>query len=468
MSDSEWRSRIRWVVVHPHRLEVLLLGEAGAAALPAAELAGEVWTADAEVTATALRELVGFDVILLRSLEEHEDPTARVQRATLVAAPRAASPPLPPGARWVGREDLAGAALRRNEHAAVAARALDELAGGRMGAGGAPWMDPGWFRAAEAWLRASLEPLGYTATGPVRQLRVWELSCILRAPTARGDVYLKAVPDAPLFANEGVVMGALAGLFPDHVPVPLAVDAGRRWTALADFGGELGEDEHGWDVPFQVRKEVTRTFARMQVQAAPHVERLLAAGLLDRGLGWLAAQAEGWLPEVDATGRLPGIDAATWLSTEEAAELRAAVPRLVAMCGELAGYAVPPSLVHGDLHLANVAKGPRGYVFFDWTDACVAHPFVDLLTMFQAGEDRELEGPVRDRLRDAYLAGWAGFEPAGRLLRAWRLAEPLGALHHAVGYRSLAEHLQGPVDLHMAASTAWWLRKVLAGLRPST
>ena len=71
MSDSEWRSRIRWVVVHPHRLEVLLLGEAGAAALPAAELAGEVWTADAEVTATALRELVGFDAILLRSLVEH-------------------------------------------------------------------------------------------------------------------------------------------------------------------------------------------------------------------------------------------------------------------------------------------------------------------------------------------------------------------------------------------------------------
>jgi hypothetical protein len=316
-------------------------------------------------------------------------------------------------------------------------------------------------------LRAWLERLGHPATGPVRQLRVWELSCILRAPTARGDVYLKAIPDVAPFANEGVVMGALAGLFPDHVPVPLAVDAGRRWTVLADFGEGLS-GEHGWDVPVEVREDVVRTFARLQVQAAPHAGRLLAAGLPDRGLGWLAEQAEAWLPGADATGRLPGIDAATWLSMEEAAELRAAVPRLAAMCGELAGHAVPASVVHGDLHLANVANGPRGHLFFDWTDACVAHPFVDLLTMFQAGEEREVEAPVRDRLRDAYLAEWAGFEPAERLLRAWRLAEPLGALHHAVGYRSLVEHLRGPIDLHMAASTAWWLRRVLAGLRAVT
>jgi Phosphotransferase enzyme family len=459
VSGSEWRSRLRWVVVHPNGPEVLLLG---GSALPEAELSGEVWTADAEVTTTALRELVGVDGVLLSVLEEREDPAARVQRATLVATPpdRAAAPP--PGASWVGRADLDALAGGGNEHAAVAARALDEPAGGP------PWADPGWFHTAAGWLRASLERLGTQATGPVRQLRVWELSCILTAPTARGDVYLKAVPDAPPFANEGAVMRSLAELFPDHVPVPLAVDAGRRWTVLADFGEELGDDEHGWDVPVEVREDVVRTFARLQVRAAPHADRLLAAGLPDRGLGWLAEQARGWLPEVEATGRLPAIDAATWLLAEEAAELRAAVPRLAAMCGELAGHAVPPSVVHGDLHLANVAKGPHGHVFFDWTDACVAHPFVDLLTMFQAGEELEVEGPVRDRLRDAYLAEWAGFEPAGRLLRAWRLAEPLGALHHAVGYRSLAEHLRGPVDRHMAASTAWWLRKVLAELRSVT
>jgi aminoglycoside phosphotransferase (APT) family kinase protein len=116
--------------------------------------------------------------------------------------------------------------------------------------------------------------------------------------------------------------------------------------------------------------------------------------------------------------------------------------------------------VHGDLHLSNVAHGPRGYLFFDWTDACVAHPFVDMISIFQ-----EEEGALRDRLRDAYLTEWARFEPPDRLLRAWGLAEPLGALNHAVSYRSIVANLEPPIDLHMMQSTAYWLRKVIAGLR---
>jgi Phosphotransferase enzyme family len=295
-------------------------------------------------------------------------------------------------------------------------------------------------------------------TGPVQQLRAWELSCILRAPTASGDVYLKAVPDSPLFVNEPVVTGALAALFPDHVPAPLAVDAGRRWLALADFGAELA-----WDIPDAAREEVLRTFARLQIEAASQVDRLLEAGCLDCRLPWLADQAERWLPAIEETGRLPGIDAATWRSKDELAGLRAAVPHLPAICAELATYAIPPSLVHGDLHLGNVARGPRGYLFFDWTDAGVAHPFLDLLTFFQEDEE-EIKGPLRDRLRDAYLSEWTAFEPPERLRRAWQLAEPLSALNQAIGYRSIVADLQ-PVERHTARSPAYWLRKVLAGLR---
>jgi len=291
----------------------------------------------------------------------------------------------------------------------------------------------------------------------VRQLRAWELSCILRAPTATGDVYLKAVPDSPLFVNEPVVTAALAALFPDQVPAPLAVEAERRWLALADFGAELA-----WDPPDAVREDVLRTFARLQIEAASQVDRLLGAGCLDRRLAWLADQAARWLPAIEETGRLPGIDASTWLTPDELAEVRAAAPHLATICAELAGYAVPPSLVHGDLHLGNVAPGPHGYLFFDWTDASVAHPFLDLLTFFQEDEE-EIEGPLRDRLRDAYLSEWTAFEPPERLRRAWRLAEPLSALNRAIGYRSIVADL-APVERHTAQSPAYWLRKALAGL----
>ena len=224
-----------------------------------------------------------------------------------------------------------------------AARVVEELERGPGGDGGQPWAARGWFAEAERWLRSTMERLGRPLTGPVRQARVWRLSCLLRAPTGDGDVWFKANTTSPLFVNEGVVMGALAGLFPGQVPAPLAVEPERGWMVLADFGEEVG-----WEAPMEVVEEVAQTYARMQVEA---------------------------------TAGLPGVDAATWLSPDEEAGLRAAVPGLQARCAELAGNAVPPALVHGDLHLSNVARRPGGYLFFDWTDACVAHPFLDLATI---------------------------------------------------------------------------------------
>jgi hypothetical protein len=244
MGDGAWRTRIRWVVVHPDDPRVLLARRGGELVLPQAERPGQVWTADPEEVLPALRELLGADAVLLRCLEEDEDPAARVQRATLMAVPRE-PPALPEGLAWVGRDALAATAAPGD--AAVAARAVAELEGGRPGVPGQPWAARGWFAGAEGWLRAEMERLGRPVTGTVRQVRVWELSCVLRAPTAAGDVWFKANTTSPLFVDEGVVMGVLAGLFPDRVPAPLAVDAGRGWMVLADFGEEVG-----WGAPVEV------------------------------------------------------------------------------------------------------------------------------------------------------------------------------------------------------------------------
>jgi aminoglycoside phosphotransferase (APT) family kinase protein len=452
MDEDGWRTCLRWVVVHPHDPAVLAARRDGALALPETERPGQVWTADPAEVLPALDELLGADALLLDCLDDQQDPAARVQRATLLAVPRRTSAP-PQGMAWVGRDGLAGA------DAALAARVVEALGRGPAGDGGQPWLARGWFAEAEGWLRSAMERLGRPVTGTVRQARVWRLSCVLRAPTAGGDVWFKANTTSPLFVNEGVVMGALAGLFPGQVPAPLAVEPDRGWMVLADFGEEVG-----WEAPLEVVEEVARSYARMQVEAAGQVGRLLDAGCLDRRLDRLAAQAQAWLPAVEATAELPGIDSATWLSPEEEAGLRAAVPRLQARCAELAGYAVPPSIVHGDLHLSNVARGPKGYLFFDWTDACVAHPFLDLATIRRGTGfvDATDEAELRERLRRAYLPEWAAFEPPRRLAEAWELAAPLGALHQAVSYRSLAA--RPPGDPHMAQSTAWWLRQVLAGL----
>jgi hypothetical protein len=109
MSDDGWRSRIRWVVVHPDQPKVLLSGRDGGLALPEAERPGQVWLGDPGEVLPPLRELLGGDAVLLRCLEEHKDPAARVQRVTMLAA---ACPPAAPrgGTAWVGPADLAAAA----------------------------------------------------------------------------------------------------------------------------------------------------------------------------------------------------------------------------------------------------------------------------------------------------------------------------------------------------------------------
>ncbi len=101
-------------------------------------------------------------------------------------------------------------------------------------------------------------------------------------------------------------------------------------------------------------------------------------------------------------------------------------------------------------------QGPGGYRFFDL-------PTIRRGTSF-AEDEGDGDGELRDRLRAAYLAEWAAFEPPDRLARAWELAAPLGALHQAVSYQSFVARQQPPIETHMARSTAWWLRRVLAGL----
>ena len=74
-------------------------------------------------------------------------------------------------------------------------------------------------------------------------------------------------------------MAVLGELFGGYVPAPLAVDEARRWMLLADFGPAIDRG-----APVEVREEVVRAFARLQVSATDRVDALLTAGCLDRRL----------------------------------------------------------------------------------------------------------------------------------------------------------------------------------------
>ena len=447
-----WRTEVSWVVLHPVRDAVLVIDTDKPPFLPSTELPGEIWLGDAPVFTGALAEL-GLDAVVLGCRDLVDDHDTRVQHLTMMATPRTDSVLAPPATRWVGIDEVpslvpAGVRVVRT--------------------GRPPWEEPGWFRAADRWLRERMTDIGRPVTGRVEQRRSWELSSLLRAPTATGPVWLKASAGSSLFTDEGAVMALLADWFPEQVPAPLAWDGARHLVLLDEFSSRLGHD-----ASVETQEQVLIDFARLQAATAERLNALQAVGLADRGPARLAEQAAAWLSDLDATAQLPGLDPQTWLTVEESATLQAALPRLVALCQELAAGPVPPTLLHGDLHMNNVAAGHQRPLLFDWTDACIGHPFFDLITVLHGpipdvATHRTPLDETRTRLRDAYLSAWADHASPARLADAWRAVEAVGALHHALSYRAIAAACAPPLDQDMGPATAGWLRSVITAVRTSS
>jgi aminoglycoside phosphotransferase (APT) family kinase protein len=428
VTDEGWRSRVRGVLTDRDG-QVLVLGSGEGTSLPTIELDGYTEHALEDVR-RGFAELLGTPVAILRYVARSSD--SENKRLAIVYALERLDTDWnpPPGATWLDRGALDGD-LRElvPERAPVPAKR-------------APWAQEEWLAEATAWIESSLRSLGRTPTGPVEQVRTWPLSAVLRVPTQEGRVYFKATSTSPLFVDEGRVMQGLARLFRHEVPNPLAIDSPRRWMLLEDVGESIG-----WDAPVEERESALRVFAFMQVASSSELDALLAMGCIDRRSAWLAREAQELISD-DA--------AVAGLEDDEIVRLRELEPVLVALCLRLAERPVPDALVHGDLHLDNVARVGGRYVFFDWSDACVTHPFLDLIDVH-----REEDPVVQARLRDAYLSVWSDYASPADLLALWELSAPLASLNQAVSYR----HILASVECGSVQNLDWalphWLRLVL-------
>jgi len=101
-------------------------------------------------------------------------------------------------------------------------------------------------------------------------------------------------------------------------------------------------------------------------------------------------------------------------------------------------------LVHGDLHPGNVMVDGDELRIFDWSDACVSHPFFDLPTFLTRASDEV----ARELMLGAYLDAWTDLASLDALRAAYELALPLAHVHHAVSYLRINEALE-PDD-------CWW------------
>jgi phosphotransferase family enzyme len=298
------------------------------------------------------------------------------------------------------------------------------------------WTEPSWLDCAHEWIRSQLEPLGLKPAGEIEQPHVRPWSTVLRVPTDAGDLWFKA--NMPAQAFEAAVVQILASRRPDLVPGLLALDVERGWMLESDAGTMLREllDQNR---DFDVWEQILPLYAELQIAAAEDRDRLLAAGAPDRRLSKLPGQFEELLGD--------GATLAS-LTEDELDRLRALVPRIEAECRELESYALPETIQHDDFHDGQIFVRDGRYVFLDWGDACVSHPFFSLvvtLAVLAYRLDLEHEAPELDRFRDEYLEPWTRFRPRAELAQAYPIAYRLGVLCRGLTWALIVSAIPRPL-----------------------
>jgi hypothetical protein len=274
------------------------------------------------------------------------------------------------------------------------------------------WTDRGWLAEAEAWIRSRAD-----VTGELEQFHIRWWSTVIRVPISGENLYFKAVADG--FSFEPALTAKLGELRPDRVPVLVDLDVDRAWMLMRDGGPRLRE---ALSIPADLRhwEAALPRYAELQLAAAPAAERLLELGVPDARLSVLPGQLRALLSQP-----VPG------LAPEEHHRVVAALPEFEALCEELASYAVPETIEHNDLHDGQVFLGDGRYIFFDWGDACVSHPFHSLTVTLRATAarfDLAPGGKELQRLLAAYL------EPFGAPKEAAQLAYRTGTVARALAW----------------------------------
>ncbi|MEZ7126709.1 aminoglycoside phosphotransferase family protein [Nonomuraea sp. AD125B] len=383
---------------------------------------------DSELTDLVRREL-GLSTVVLEPL----DFTTVVLLAAGGARPACAD-----GFAWHGQDAVTGQSLVLDRRAARSRPPVSD------------WFQPGWFERAESYIDEELKAAGRARLGPSRQIKHWSMSAVLRTPTDRGDLYLKAV--LPRLAREPDITRYLASLRIAPFATITAMSRDDRWWLAEDFGGV-----DGWAVSVEKRRACLAQLAMVQKETIGRVDELTDAGCSRLTPAALADAVRSTLARDDlwrAPKRPRNLGRA--LSGEEADRLQALTPYLVECAERLDEAAVPATIVHRDFHPGNVVVREDEILLHDWSFATITNPLFDLASWLL-----DTSEPDAASYLDAYFAAWSGAVAPERMRSAWHVAKPLAAVVEMMKLIELAGIVGPDHDFNWLPMTYGWARRLL-------
>jgi hypothetical protein len=302
-----------------------------------------------------------------------------------------------------------------------------------------------------AWIDLELSSQGIRIKGPLEILHMRTWSAFASIPTSDGIVYFKAPSSENAF--EAALTQTLTQLRPDCMVRLLAVDIERGWALSADSGDTLRsfirsvDDLPRWDhvLPF---------YAEFQIDLAQHLPDLRLTGAPDRRLEIFPDLYRRLLEDTENLR----VDNPPGLSSDEHQKLLDLQPKVEDLCAQLAGYALPETICHEEVHDANVILNGDRVIFTDWADSCIGHPFFTMLvtirsTAYRAGIKED--APEMLHLRDIYLEPWSSFGSPTELREAFDIAYRLAMINRSLSYHLSMARLPEEYKIENDAIPGW-------------
>ncbi|HVK27063.1 MAG TPA: phosphotransferase [Nocardioides sp.] len=278
-------------------------------------------------------------------------------------------------------------------------------------------------------------------------------SAVWRAHARSGTSYLKQ--NCPGQAHEARLVADLARLAPHQLVPVLAADPERDLLLTRDLGPTLQELGRASDV---------ETWCRVVAESAALQRRVASVGF-DPGLT-VMDPSDAATYVADAVGRLAALAPGDprRLAPEVAHRLERLLPTVDRWSDQVEDLDLPLTLVHNDLHAANVVPHDGTLRFFDFGDAVVGDPLGNLLVPLYVAQG-ELHATQDDprlwRIADAGLEAWSDLAPIAALRAALPAALQLARLARVESWRRCVATMTRAEQAEWGYVPARWLALLL-------